>query len=71
MTLVDIVSYTGIDMPRPKVLTPEEISQIMKVNIMTIYRWIKAGKLKASKITRRTYRILEKDFNNFLKKYRK
>ena len=45
----------------------EELAQKLEVNIMTIYRYIKAGKLRAYKIGKE-FRISKKDFDNFLKK---
>lgn len=44
---------------------PEELAKVLEVNIMTIYRYIKAGRLKAYKIGRE-YRIDRVEFNNFL-----
>jgi putative resolvase len=44
---------------------PEELAKVLEVNIMTIYRYIKAGRLKAYKIGRE-YRIDKVEFNNFL-----
>lgn len=52
---------------KDKFLTAQEASELLKVNIMTIYRYIKAGKLRAYK-TGKEFRIKEKDFNNFLDK---
>ncbi len=43
----------------------EELAEVLQVNIMTIYRYIKSGKLKAYKIGKE-YRIDEKEFNKFL-----
>lgn len=45
----------------------EELASLLQVNVMTIYRYIKAGKLKAYKIGRE-FRINKNDFNNFLDK---
>jgi len=45
----------------------EELAEILQVNIMTIYRYIKAKRLKAYKIGRE-YRIDKKEFNTFLDK---
>ena len=45
--------------------TAEELAQALKVNIMTIYRYIKAGKLKAYKIGKE-FRIDKVEFNKFL-----
>ena len=45
----------------------EELASVLKLNIMTIYRYIKAGRLKAYKIGKE-YRIDKKEFQSFLKK---
>lgn len=47
--------------------TAQELAKKLRVNIMTIYRYIKAGKLKAYKIGKE-FRIEKKEFNNFLNK---
>jgi len=46
--------------------TPQEISEMLRVNIMTIYRYIRSGKIKAHKIGK-GYRIDEKEYVRFLK----
>lgn len=45
----------------------EDLAELLEVNIMTIYRYIKAGRLKAYKIGR-DFRIDKNEFNSFLKK---
>jgi excisionase family DNA binding protein len=45
----------------------EDLASLLEVNIMTIYRYIKAGRLNAYKIGR-DFRIGKKEFNAFLKK---
>lgn len=45
--------------------TTEELATKLKLNIMTIYRYIKAGKLKAHKIGKE-YRIVRSEFDKFL-----
>lgn len=45
----------------------EELAEVLQVNIMTIYRYIKAKKMKAYKIGRE-YRIDNNEFQTFLKK---
>jgi len=45
----------------------EELADTLRVNIMTIYRYIKSKKLKAYKIGRE-YRIDKNEFQFFLKK---
>ena len=52
---------------KDKFLKAQEVAEALKVNIMTIYRYIKAGKLTAYK-TGKEFRIKEKDFNEFLEK---
>lgn len=47
----------------------EDLAELLEVNIMTIYRYIKAGRLKAYKIGR-DFRIDKDEFNAFLKKVR-
>lgn len=45
--------------------TAEELAQKLRVNIMTIYRYIRRGNLKAYKIGKE-FRIDKKEFDNFL-----
>lgn len=45
--------------------TAEEIAKILGYNIMTIYRYIKAGKIKAYKVGKE-FRISSKNFEDFL-----
>ncbi len=47
--------------------TAQELADKLEVNIMTIYRYIKAGRLKAYKLGRE-FRIDKNEFNTFLKK---
>lgn len=47
--------------------TAQELADLLGYNIMTIYRYIKSGKLKAYKIGKE-FRIVKKEFDNFLKK---
>ena len=49
--------------------TAEEIANILGYNVMTIYRYIKAGKLSAYKVGKE-FRIGKTDFDNFLEKYK-
>lgn len=45
----------------------EDLARSLEVNIMTIYRYIKAGRLKAYKLGRE-FRIEKKEFDAFLQK---
>ena len=44
-----------------------DLAKVLEVDIMTIYRYIKAGRLKAYKIGR-DFRIDKQEFQAFLKK---
>jgi len=44
----------------------EDLAEKLEVNIMTIYRYIKAGRLKAHKIGKE-FRIPKDEFERFLK----
>lgn len=50
-----------------KFLTAREIADLLRVDIMTIYRYIKAGKIKAYKIGKE-FRINKDDFIKFVEK---
>jgi len=50
-----------------ELLTIVQVAEIMKVSKMTIYRYIKAGKLTAIKAGR-DFRIRKSDFNKFLER---
>lgn len=54
-------------MEKDKYLTIEEVAETLRVAYMTVYRWIKAGKLEAIKAGKQ-YRISEKSLNNFIEK---
>lgn len=47
--------------------TAEELAKKLGVNIMTIYRYIKAGKIKAYKFGKE-FRVEKSEFESFLKK---
>lgn len=53
-----------------KFYTTQEIADIFRVDYMTVYRWIRAGKLKAYKIEKQ-YRITELDLERFLNQRRR
>jgi excisionase family DNA binding protein len=48
-----------------KFYTIQEIADILKVDYMTVYRWIRAGKLDAYQVQKQ-YRIKESDFEKFM-----
>jgi len=56
-------------MKKREFYTAQELADKLRVNIMTIYRYIKTGKLKAYKIGKE-FRIEKKEFQRFLNKVR-
>lgn len=54
-------------MQQKEFYTAQDLAEKLEVNIMTIYRYIKAGKLKAYKIGKE-FRIGKDEFNKFLDK---
>lgn len=48
-------------------LTTDDISKTLKVNVLTVRRWIKAKKLKAVFLGKE-YRIKRSDYDEFIKK---
>ena len=50
-----------------KLYSVDEIADLLKINILTIYKWIKEKKVKAHKIGKRFY-IKESDLQALLNK---
>ncbi len=46
-------------------LTPEQVAAILQVHVLTIYSYIRRGKLDAVRLGR-SYRILPEDLTHFL-----
>jgi len=46
-------------------LTTEEIASSLKVNIVTVRRWIKSGRLPATFLAKE-YRVKKSDFERFI-----
>ena len=42
----------GSSPPTPQLLTPDEAAEICRVSTKTIYRWVKSGDLKATRLGR-------------------
>ena len=51
--------------PRPRLLTPNEVAEQLRVSTMTVYRLIKAGDLRAARIGK-SFRISEDDVDAYL-----
>lgn len=50
-------------------LKAEEVAELLKLNILTIYKYIQKAKLQAVKFGR-SYRIEEKDLEKFIKEHK-
>lgn len=61
------MKFTHTSIPNEEFYSSQELADALRVNIMTIYRYIKAKKLKAYKIGKE-FRIDKVEFQNFLKK---
>ncbi|MEO7572627.1 MAG: helix-turn-helix domain-containing protein [Acidimicrobiales bacterium] len=51
--------------PHPRLLTPNEVAELLRVSSMTVYRLIKAGDLPAARIGK-SFRIREADVDAYL-----
>ena len=50
-------------------LTPEQVAQILQVHVLTVYTYIRRGKLDAIRLGR-NYRITPKDLARFIESNR-
>ena len=51
--------------PRPRLLTPNEVADLLRVSTMTVYRLIKSEDLRAARIGK-SFRISEDDVDRYL-----
>lgn len=65
-----MIKMNNQEVTATKFYTIEEIAQLLKVSYLTVFRWVKAGKLSAYKVGKQ-YRIDVQDLNNFLEKSKK
>jgi len=49
-----------------QILTLDEVAKVMHVSLKTVYRWIGSRQLRAAKIGRKTYRVMERDLIQFV-----
>ncbi len=50
-------------------LTTKEVANLLKLNVMTVYEYIRKSRLQAVKFGR-SYRIEEKDLEKFIKEHK-
>ena len=57
-------------MPSNKIfLTAKEVAKLLRLNILTIYEYLRTGKLQAVRFGR-NYRIEKSELNKFIKEHR-
>jgi excisionase family DNA binding protein len=49
--------------------TPQEVADYLKVDVRTVYRWLREGEMNAIRF-QREYRVAESDLRDFLKRRR-
>ena len=49
--------------------TPQEVADFLKVDVRTVYRWLREGEMNAIRF-QREYRIAESDLRDFLERRR-
>ena len=54
----------------PKLLSLQEVSEVLKLNINTVRRYVREGKIQAAKFGR-VYRVREEALEEFIKKQEK
>lgn len=50
--------------------TPQEVADLLQFSRLTVYNWIKSGKLRACKVSKRTWRIKKADLDEFIERHR-
>ena len=58
-----------INKDKKSYLTTGEIAEILHVSRVTVYHWVKSGKLKAARIHQGKHRVSRNDFVKFLKQH--
>ena len=49
-------------------LTPEQVAEALQLGVETIYRWLRAGKLRGSRISQKAWRVEKSDLRSFMRK---
>ena len=52
-----------------RILKVKEVAELLKLNILTVYEYVRDGKLKAIRFGR-SYRIEEKDLEKFIREHK-
>jgi excisionase family DNA binding protein len=49
-------------------LTPEQVAQKLQLTIETVYRWLRCGKLRGTRMSQKAWRIADRDLRSFMTK---
>lgn len=53
-------------MSEEKLLSPEEVAEVLGVSRLTVVRWVRSGKLKGQKLGKKTIRVKASDLEAFI-----
>src|SRR5580658_4276855 len=49
-------------------MTPEQVAEKLQLAVETVYRWLRSGKLRGSRMSQKAWRVTEEDLRSFMKK---
>jgi excisionase family DNA binding protein len=49
-----------------RLLSPDEVAEVLGVSRLTVVRWVRAGKLKGQKLGKKTIRVKASDMEAFI-----
>lgn len=49
-------------------LTPEQVAERLQLGVETVYRWLRSGKLRGSRISQKAWRVPERELTSFVKR---
>jgi excisionase family DNA binding protein len=49
-------------------LTPEQAAERLQLGVETVYRWLRSGKLRGSRISQKAWRVSERELTSFIKR---
>ena len=48
-------------------MTPEQAAERLQLGVGTVYHWLRSGKLRGSRISRKAWRVAEREIVSFLR----
>jgi excisionase family DNA binding protein len=49
-------------------MTPEQVAEKLQLAVETVYRWLRSGKLRGSRMSQKAWRVSEEDLRSFMRK---